>query len=347
MTSETQALWWISGLLPFALVALFGGLVGQWLKHHGIVDQPDQARRLHAQATPRGGGLLIAVGLIFALMFQMQALGSWIQFWPFLIFVLAATWLGWLEDLRPRPIRHRLLAQFGLALAVLLWLGAIDTVSLGPWHWANPWLWSILGVVAIVWLINLHNFMDGTDGLATAQGIWTGACYAILFASAGLLSWALFAVALVGGYAGFLIWNRPVARLFMGDSGSLLLGGLVGLFAYQAVTSGAASLMVCLMISAVFVVDATATLLWRIRSGQQWYTAHASHAFQRLIAGGWGHARVLVMFVALNLGLVLPVVTSAVHWPEHEVWLGMGLFFLLVFGWWRIQRRILELGLEG
>lgn len=347
MADATQVLWWMSGLVPFALVALFGGVTGKWLQHRGVVDQPDQARRLHAQATPRGGGLLIAAGLISALIIQWGILRSGAQIWPLLLFILAATGMGWLEDLTPRPIRLRLWAQFGLALAVWFWLGAIETVGLGQWRWDSPWLWSILGVVAIVWLMNLHNFMDGTDGLAAAQGIWSGACYAWLFITAGNLPWALFAVALAGGCAGFLIWNRPVARLFMGDSGSLLLGGLVGVFAYQAVSSGAASLMMCLMISAVFVADATATLVWRLGRGQQWYTAHASHAFQRLVAGGLSHAQVLVVYVALNLGIALPAVMGAVLWPRQEVWLGMGLFSLLVFGWWRIQKRALELGLEG
>ncbi len=344
MTNGTQTLWWISGFLPFVLVALFGGLAGQWLQRQGIVDQPDQARRLHAQATPRGGGVLIAMGLAVTLIVQMVALASWAQIWLLLLFVVVATGMGWLEDVRPRPIRYRLLGQFGVALAVWLWLGPIETVGLGVWLWDNPWMWTMLGVVAIVWLMNLHNFMDGADGLAATQGIWSGACYAALFAHAGNPSWALVAVALVGGCAGFLIWNRPVARLFMGDSGSLLLGGLVGLFAYQAVTSGAASLMVCLMISAVFVVDATATLLWRIRSGQQWYTAHASHAFQRLIAGGLSHAQVLIVYAALNIGLVLPAVTGALWWPRHEAWLGMALFVALILGWWRVQRRTLEIG---
>ncbi|HEY7906057.1 MAG TPA: hypothetical protein VIC53_03945 [Wenzhouxiangella sp.] len=347
MTDGTQALWWISGFVPFVLAALSGGVTGQWLRHHGMVDQPDQARRLHADVTPRGGGVLIAAGLWSALIIQWGVFGAGGFVWPLVVFVLAATGMGWLEDLEPRPIRFRLLAQFGLALGVWLWLGAIETVGLGQWHWGSPWLWSILGVVAIVWLMNLHNFMDGADGLATAQGIWSGACYAWLFGTAGYLSWALLAVALAGGCAGFLIWNRPVAKLFMGDSGSLLLGGLVGLFAYHAVSSGAASLMVCLMISAVFVVDATATLLWRIGCGQRWYTAHACHAFQRLIAGGLSHAQVLVVYVALNIGLVLPALTGAVFWPGHEAWLGMGLFSALIFGWWRVQRRTEKLGPEG
>ncbi len=338
MVDDAWMLWLVSGLLPFVLVALTGGRVGQWLQRHGVVDQPDQQRRLHAQATPRGGGLLIAAALVVALIVQIWALDGWGLLWPLLVVVLAVTGLGWLEDLAPRPIGLRLLAQFAVALGIFFWLGAIDSVSLGSWRWSNAWLWTGLGVIALVWLMNLHNFMDGADGMAASQGVWSGICYAVLFASVGDLPWALVSITLVGGCLGFLMWNRPVARLFMGDSGSLLLGGMVGLFAYQAVVSGAASLMACLMISAVFVVDATATLLWRVKQGQQWYTAHASHAFQRLVAGGLGHAQVLLVYVMLNLGLVLPAFIGAIVWPEHEVWFGMGLFSALVFGWWRIQK---------
>ena len=344
---EFWALAWISGLLPGLLVAGLGGWAGRCFRRHGVVDEPDQTRRLHAQATPRGGGLLVAGALVLVLCIQMWVLGTWAKWWPLGLLVLWATTMGWLEDIRPRPIRYRLLGQFGLALAVAFWLGAIVSVPLGPWLWVNPWLWTGLGVIALVWLMNLHNFMDGTDGLAASQGVWSAACYAILFYGADQQAWAAFAIAMLGGYAGFVVWNRPVARLFMGDTGSLLLGCLVGIFAYQAISSGAASLVTCLMISAVFVVDATATLLWRITSGQQWYTAHASHAFQRLVAGGLSHAQVLGVYMTLNIGLVLPLFIGALFWPEYELWFGMGLLFVLVFGWWRIQRQTMNLGLEG
>lgn len=340
-------LWWLSGLVPCLLVGCLGGWMGAWLSKHGVVDQPNQARRLHAQSTPRGGGVLVAAALLLVLLIQIGWLETWANFWPLAVLVASAATLGWLEDLRPRPILHRLFAQFGLALAAAFWLGAISSVDVGEWRGVNPWLWSVLGVIAVVWLMNLHNFMDGSDGLAASQGVWTAACYAALFFSAGQEEWALFSVATLGSYAGFLIWNRPVARLFMGDSGSLLLGALVGVFAYQAVRSGAGSLMSCFMISAVFVVDATATLLWRIGRGQQWYTAHASHAFQRLIAGGLSHAQVLGAYMTVNLTLVLPLFIGALFWPEHEVWFGMGLLFVLIFGWWRIQRHTINLGLEG
>lgn len=347
MLTNAWAVAWASALLPGLLVGCLGGWVGDYLRRAGVVDQPDYTRRLHAQPTPRGGGLLVASAIVLVLCIQMWVLGTWGGMWPLGLFVAWAATMGWLEDIRPRPIRYRLLGQFGLALGVAFWLGALVRVELGPWLWENPWLWTALGVVALVWLMNLHNFMDGSDGLAASQGVWSAACYALLFFSADQQAWGAFALATLAGYGGFLVWNRPVAKLFMGDSGSLLLGTIVGIFAYQAVSSGAGSLANCLMISAIFVVDATTTLLWRISRGQRWYTAHAAHAFQRLIAAGLSHAQVLGVYMALNLGLVLPLLIGALVWPKYEFLFGMGLIFVLVFGWWRIQRQTMNLGLEG
>ena len=342
-----MALWghvfWLT-LVPALVVALVAWPASRWLTHRGMVDQPEPARRMHQVATPRGGGIVICLGLVLSLGIQGIYAGTALVWLTAGGYALLLALVGFWEDVRPRPVAPRLVAQCLLGVLLIVALGPIDAISVQGIQWPHAWLWAGLGWVGLVWLMNLHNFMDGSDGLAASQGVWTAACYALLFYQDAQLQWMGISLSLMGACLGFLVWNRPVARLFMGDSGSLLLGGLVGLLAYQAVLSQAASLVVCVMISSVFVVDATATLIRRVLQGERWYTAHATHAFQRLIAGGLSHSQVLMMYVLLNLGLVLPLVYAAVRYPRYEGWLSLALLSALQLGWWQVQKAHLNQG---
>ena len=310
-----------------------------WLRASGMVDQPDPSRRLHTQPTPRGGGAVMALVLCALALAQFQAFESSLQGVWVALFLVSVAGLGWLEDTHPRPIRWRLIGQFALGALVLLAMGPIAGVTVGALSVSNSLIWTALGLVAVVWLMNLYNFMDGSDGLAASQGVWAGVGFALLFAEQGAYPWAWLAAGLAGGCAGFLVWNRPVASVFMGDSGSLLIGGTVGLLAYQGVASGQISLVVCLMLTSVFVVDATATLVRRVIRGHKWYTPHASHAFQCLIAGGLSHAQLLMLYLGVNVIWVLPFVVGALMWPQFEGWLGAIVYATLLLGWWRVQKQ--------
>lgn len=331
-------------LIPAVVVVAGAWPLAKWLTRQSVVDQPDPSRRLHQTVTPRGGGLVILLGLVLAVALQSfygTAMGFVIVI---TVYAGALSLLGFWEDWQPRPVKPRLLAQCVLGIGVIWAVGPIDTVMLQMNPWSSPWLWSLLAWVGLVWLMNLHNFMDGADGLAASQGVWTAMCYALVFYQDAQLPWMWLSLSMAGAYLGFLVWNRPIARVFMGDSGSLLLGGMVGLLAYQAIQSQAATLVVCLMISSVFVVDATATLIRRVLRGERWYTAHATHAFQRLIAGGLSHSQVLTIYVLLNVGLVMPFTYSAARYPSHEGWIGMALLSTLCVGWWRVQKTHLNQG---
>lgn len=330
---------WVAVALAFGVVALGGGRVSHWLVNHGMVDSPDQ-RRLNLETVPRGGGSLVALGILFALIwlgmlgqlsFSAAALSTCI---------LAASLLGWFEDLRPRPIKWRLVGQLMIALGLMLYFRAPDHVQWGPYSWSLPaYVWGLFSILAFVWVVNLHNFMDGSDGLAALQGLFSISIYAVFYLQAGLIRDAFLPMIIGAALLGFLFWNRPPARLFMGDSGSLLIGAAVGSLAYYGIRSGAVSVVLCIMISSVFIVDATATLLRRVFKGEQWYNAHATHAFQLLVIGGLSHAQVLSVYSALNIGLVAPVVYLASKSPEHELWFVAALLVSLTIGWWQVQQR--------
>jgi Fuc2NAc and GlcNAc transferase len=148
----------------------------------------------------------------------------------------------------------------------------------------------------------MFNFMDGMDGLAAMEAIF-------VFGVGGYILWersqsmmAASALVLAAAVAGFLVWNRPPARIFMGDAGSGFLGFMVGAFAVLSMVLYQVPILVWIILYAVFWYDATATLIRRILAKEKWYAAHRSHAYQRLHhLAKWSHARVLKHAIGLNL----------------------------------------------
>jgi Fuc2NAc and GlcNAc transferase len=302
----------------------------QWLDYPG-------ERRAHGRPTPRGGGLAVLFGLVVALTLVTRAEPG---IGPAVGFAIALGALGWLDDRYDLPVRWRLLVQLVISVAMVASVGGITEIRLGPWWITGAWLWNLLAVLGAVWLINLHNFMDGSDGLASTQGIWSGLAFGAVFAGSGHRAEALVAWCLAAAFAGFLVWNRPPARIFMGDTGSILLGGMVAWLTISGVASGALSVSLAAMICVVFVVDATATLLRRLIRGERWYTPHRQHAYQRLTRRGWHSGQVLALYASINVALVLPAVIVATVVPAGDLWLAVGLAGALTMAWWVVQSAV-------
>jgi len=334
--SELPA-WWLFAGAALAC-ALLAAPLRRWLLRRHMVDYPE-ARRSHSAPTPRGGGLACVAALALAWLIWPGAWSAWWQLMPAVLFMAA---VGWIEDRHQLPLLWRFLAQVATAAALLAAVGGLATVAVFGHAIEAWWLWTALAGVAIVWLVNLYNFMDGSDGMAAGQGLWAGLIMAWLFASADQPQSAAFALAVAGAWGGFLVWNRPPARLFMGDVGALTLGATVAGCALAGAASGAISAWVSFMVSAVFVVDATATLLARVRHGEQWYTAHRQHAYQRLLDMGWGHGGVVGLYMLINVFVVLPVIAAALKWPHLDTMLAIGLAALLAVGWWVVQSAATE-----
>jgi Fuc2NAc and GlcNAc transferase len=322
---------WLSLPLALALAATLTPLLRSWLLRCNLVDLPGE-RRSHDVPTPRGGGLAIAVAILLALL--LAPVGAW---WPGVSVLGVLALLGWLDDRVELPPSLRLAVQAATAVLGLSWLGPVVSVPLFGHLVDLPWLWTPLAGIAVVWLINLHNFMDGSDGLAAMQGVWSGLAFAVIMWMNGLVGPASFGFAMAGGFAGFLLWNRPPARIFMGDVGSMVLGGGVAMLALVGAVSGVVSVWLSLIVTSVFVVDATATLARRVMRGERWYTAHRQHAYQRLIVAGWSHGQVLALYAATNLLLVMPAAWTVIANPDLGAVIAIGLIVLLAGGWWMIQ----------
>jgi len=293
----------------------------------GSIDEPG-ARRLHTQRVPRGGGLAIAVVLLAAVLLAPATL---VERLGMVAALAACGWIGWLDDCRPRPPWQRLAVQSLAAIAVLVAAGGLTTVELAGRSVCAPLLWNALALVAVVWCLNLYNFMDGSNGLATMQAGVSAVAMAWLGRGDPATQW--LALALAGAALGFLPWNFPRARIFLGDAGSLTLGLAVAAISLRALQAGVLTLPVVLILSSVFAVDATATLLHRAGSGAKWWQPHREHAYQRLVTGGWSHAGVWWLYLAVNVLLVWPAAWLASRYTDGDWIILLGLIALLLAGW--------------
>lgn len=327
--------WWPLALAPMAglITVLVVPLLRPYLTASGMIDLPG-ARRSHAAPTPRGGGLAMAAACLplLALLSLFDA-----ELWSLVMSALALTLLGWLDDRHELGVKRRLLVHCLVAVMLVASMGGIEGLLIGQQPWAAFWPLSLLAVLLAVWLINLHNFMDGADGLASSQAVWVALAFGVLLLMHDRVLAAAACFCLAFSCIGFLVWNRPPARVFMGDAGSLLIGGMVAWMCLFSVAVDPRNLWIGLIITAVFVVDASLTLLRRIARGERWYTPHRQHAYQVLISDGWKHGQVLMLYVATNLLLVLPASVMALRYRDLGFWLAGLVYVLLTLGWAWIQ----------
>ena len=272
-----------------------------------VLDRPN-ARSSHAVPTPRGGGIVPAVAAVAVVL----AAGPGPSWWVASAAAVLAG-VGFVDDLRDLPVSARLAAQVAVAVAVAVGL----TLALDA-----PAGLALLSVPWIVGYVNAFNFMDGIDGIsglhATLVGLTWGVAGVVADDVLGLALGAVLAAAALG----FLPYNLPRARVFLGDVGSYFLGGWIAVGA--VVLTPRIGLLPALLPTAVYVADTAWTLLGRLRRGERWGEAHRDHVYQRLVRQGWSHARtcLLVAVVTAVLGALGLVAGEAVAAQASAVGLG-------------------------
>lgn len=221
---------------------------------------------------------------------------------PWVVVVLAGVLaaVSFLDDRHGLPIRLRFGVHF---VAAMVFAGGLSAV---PW-WGFPLL-----VVSVVWMVNLYNFMDGSDGLAGGMAIFGFGALALGAALGGDQVLASGAAAVAGAAAGFLIFNFPPARVFMGDAGSIPLGFLAGAIGLLGWARGVWPLWFGPVVFGPFIADASVTLLRRALRGERFWQAHRTHYYQRVVQMGFGHRRT-ALGAYLLMGLSAGVALSVTH----------------------------------
>lgn len=297
----------------FVSLALTGGL-RRYALARSLMDVPN-ARSSHSVPTPRGGGVAIVFGFLSVLPILAFLGGiSWTFTWALVGTGAGIALLGFLDDHGHIAARWRLLGHFLGAIWALFWLGGLPALELFGFVLDLGWLGHVLAAIYLVWMLNLYNFMDGIDGIASVEAICAclGAC--LLYWLGGFENLILAPLVLAMAVAGFLYWNFPPARIFMGDAGSGFLGIILGVLSLQAAWSSPKLLWVWLILLGVFVVDATLTLLRRLLRGDKVYEAHRSHAYQFASRHYGRHLPVTLVVMAINLFWLLPLAACVVLW---------------------------------
>jgi len=265
------------------------------------MDHPND-RSLHQTPTPRVGGLGIMAGMAVAALWLSDA-----AVLPLMLSALALAAVSVLDDVRGLPVIIRFTAHFVVALGYLLWLGVTG--------------WTLfLGTLAAVWMTNLYNFMDGSDGLAGGMAV-------IGFGTLALAAWlgqspdlAAFCGAIAMAALAFLPFNFPSARLFMGDAGSIPLGFLAAAIGILGIQQGLWPWMFPLLVFSPFIVDASVTLIKRGLRGEKVWKAHRSHYYQRVIMLGASHSQLAwgaYSLMLTSVGLAFALLVQ----PQYTVWL--------------------------
>ena len=292
---------------------------------HGmrVLDHPNE-RSTHAKPTPRLGGIAIALAATVAsvgwLFFESIDVP---QVLAILLGCAVLASVGVIDDVRSLSARVRLGVQFLVMGGLIMLLSASSSTQL----WS-----SAVVLVATVWFINLFNFMDGIDGFASVGAIFILGTMGVLGLFAGDPLVGGMAIIAACAIAGFLVWNLPPARIFLGDGGSYWIGAFIAVLAIVAVERGAVSLAIAVLLPAPFVADATVCLVRRALRRESVWKAHRMHAYQHANQRWGGRWRVITALCILNLVVLLPAVVCALAWPQFE-WLvvvgGYGGFAIL------------------
>ena len=319
----------------FLLSALLCGGYLRLARVRRFLDTPNE-RSSHSHPTPHGGGTAVLLAFIAGLLLAAQCYNSWDE--SFVVLAVAALLLmivGVIDDLRGLSVQVRM-ALYSL---VCLWVADTLLQSIFVDSGASRAVLGLLVALVMLWSLNLYNFMDGIDGIAALQTVLASCFGAWLSLKSGPSdSYAMLCLLLAAAHAGFLIWNCPPARLFMGDAGSVPTGFLLAAIALLGAVQGYLNPLCWAILLAVFITDATWTLVWRLSTGQAFMQPHRLHAYQRLSRYWDSHLSVDMLLLSINVMWLFPLAWAVQAWPSCNVIFVILAYFPLLCGMAKVGR---------
>jgi Fuc2NAc and GlcNAc transferase len=272
---------------------------------HKIIDIPNE-RSSHVSPTPRGGGLAIVIVwfLGISVLFFINQID--VSLYCALLSGILLAIVSLRDDIMSVSPKIRLAIQFLTATLALFFLKGINPIEFSGFSITNSILLYPIAVTGIVWFINLYNFLDGIDGYSSLEAITIAI---ILF----IFSGNIINLVLVASVAGFLCWNWPKAKIFMGDIGSTQLGFILVVLGLYFHNQAQISIIHWMMISSLFWFDATLTLFRRWRNHEVLSVAHRKHVYQRAVQSGLTHLETIIFSVFINIVLLISVLAAFKH----------------------------------
>lgn len=289
----------------------------RWAIKRSILDIPNE-RSSHESPVPRGGGIAIVVVFYVYLLYAFLTYRIEKSLFFALIPGIVLAVIGFIDDFRSISPAIRILVQIICAAVALYFLSGFSGL-----FWFNlRYIWSILMILGIVWFVNLFNFLDGSDGYASMEAI---------FVAVSLWLFSKFDVLLVLSFSviGFLIWNWPKAKIFMGDVGSTVLGFVLAVLGVYLHNESMLFFHFWIVLTALFWFDATLTLFRRITKREKLSQAHKKHIYQRAIQLGFSHQ--MILFIGLIINLLLLSICYIIS-KNYFPW-SVGYFIAILILW--------------
>jgi Fuc2NAc and GlcNAc transferase len=313
-------------IATFAASAATTWLLRGWLERRRVVDTPG-TRSLHHSATVTGGGAAVAVVMLvlwLALLPAERSPGP-----ALLIPVVALTLVGLLDDIHNISWLRKLILQFVVAVAFVAVAGPFSRLDLFGLIIETPVLNTMITLAWIVALVNIYNFMDGIDGLAAGYGAVCACVLGVWFVLLGAGGLGLFMYGLMAACLGFLIWNWQPARIFLGDAGSMMLGGTLAAVAVIGQRDYDIPLGGFILLFAVFIGDTSYTLVRRALRGAPVWQAHKEHLYQRAVQSGLAHATVTGNILLISAIMTIPATLEMSRAEPRLLWLLASALILL------------------
>lgn len=343
----------ITHLIFALLLAVISGFITWWMLNRvKIMDVPNE-RSSHEVPVPRGGGLAI-VGTFFLGILAIYFLGDKAPltdqhyYWGFLGSSILVAGISFYDDISGKSFQVKLATQLIAVFCVMGFGIFIDQLSIPPFGWVNlGWVGLLITIIWIVGLTNAYNFMDGIDGLAAGTAVVASAFFAYITFNEGSLFIYIASYTVLAGSLGFLVFNRPPARIFMGDVGSAFLGFVFAVMAIIAARydHSHTSFLVMPLLLFHFIYDTAFTFSRRALAGERVTEAHRTHLYQLLVQMGMTHKSVTGVYCLLGILQGLAAISMLEIASEARLWVFFPFLLLYSLLAYEIITRAKRLGI--